>query len=141
MQHNLRDTSRDRLHGRIYRVTYPGRPLLTPARIAGEPIPQLLDLLKEPEDRVRYRAKIELSARDTKEVLAALQTWMDRLDPKDAAVRASHDGSALGAPVAQPRQRDAAGADAALERAVGARRRDARALLLARSCRRTRWRC
>ena len=61
MQHNLRDTSRDTLHGRVYRVTYPGRPLLKPAKIAGEPIPQLLDLLKEPEDRVRYRAKIELS--------------------------------------------------------------------------------
>ena len=29
MQHNLRDTSRDQEHGRIYRVTYPGRPLLT----------------------------------------------------------------------------------------------------------------
>jgi glucose/arabinose dehydrogenase len=82
MQHNLRDTSRDKLHGRVYRVTYPGRPLLTPARIAGQPIPQLLDLLKEPEDRVRYRAKIELSARDTKEVLSALQAWMEKLDPK-----------------------------------------------------------
>ncbi len=89
MQHNLRDTSRDKLHGRIYRVTYPGRPLLTPARIAGQPIPQLLDLLREPEDRVRYRAKIELSARDTKEVLAALQTWVDRLDPKSE--RYEHD--------------------------------------------------
>jgi glucose/arabinose dehydrogenase/lysophospholipase L1-like esterase len=82
MQHNLRDTSRDRLHGRIYRVTFPGRPLLTPAKIAGQPIPQLLDLLKEPENRVRYRAKIELSGRETKDVIAALQTWMDRLDPK-----------------------------------------------------------
>ena len=83
MQHNLRDTSRDKEHGRVYRVTYPGRPLLTPVRIAGQTIPQLLDLLKEPEDRVRYRAKIELSGRDTSEVLAALQTWMERLDPKD----------------------------------------------------------
>jgi len=83
MQHNLRDKSRDRLHGRIYRVTFPERPLLTPARIAGQPVPQLLDLLKEPEDRVRYRAKIELSGRDTKEVLAALQPWIDRLDVKD----------------------------------------------------------
>ena len=27
MQHNLRDPSRDRTHGRIYRVTYDGRPL------------------------------------------------------------------------------------------------------------------
>jgi glucose/arabinose dehydrogenase len=85
MQHNLRDTSRDHLHGRIYRVTYPGRPLLTPPKIAGEPIDRLLDLLKEPEDRVRYRAKIELSGRDTKEVMSALQAWMDRLDPKDAS--------------------------------------------------------
>ncbi len=82
MQHNLRDTSRDKLHGRIYRVTYPGRPFLPSARIAGEPLARLLDLLKEPEDRVRYRAKIELSARDTKEVMAALRVWMDGLDPK-----------------------------------------------------------
>ena len=85
MQHNLRDTSRDRLHGRIYRVTYPERPLLTPAKIAGEPIDRLLDLLKEPEDRVRYRAKIELSGRDPKAVMTALQTWQDRLDPKDTS--------------------------------------------------------
>jgi glucose/arabinose dehydrogenase/lysophospholipase L1-like esterase len=83
MQHNLRDTTRDHLHGRVYRVTAVGRPLLTPARIFGQPIPALLDLLKEPENRVRYRAKIELSARDTKEVLTALQAWMDKLDPKD----------------------------------------------------------
>jgi hypothetical protein len=85
MQHNLRDTSRDRLHGRIYRVTYPERPLLSPAKIAGEPIDRLLDLLKEPEDRVRYRAKIELSGRDTKAVMTALQTWTERLDPKDTS--------------------------------------------------------
>ena len=83
MQHNMRDTTRDRLHGRVYRVTSPGRPLLTPARVFGQPIPQLLDLLKEPEDRVRYRAKIELSARDTREVMAALEAWITRLDPKD----------------------------------------------------------
>ncbi len=82
MQHNLRDNSRDKEHGRVYRVTYPGRPLLTPVRIAGQPIPQLLDALKEPENRVRYRAKIELSGRNTKDVLAALQTWVDRLDAK-----------------------------------------------------------
>jgi glucose/arabinose dehydrogenase/azurin/lysophospholipase L1-like esterase len=83
MQHNLRDTSRDHEHGRVYRVTYPGRPLLKPAQIAGAPIPQLLNLLKEPENRVRYRAKIELSGRDTNQVLAALQTWIDGLDAND----------------------------------------------------------
>ncbi len=84
MQHNLRDTSRDHGHGRIYRITAVGRPLLTPARIAGEPIARLLDLLKEPEDRVRYRTKIELSGRSTNDVLSALQPWIDRLDRTDA---------------------------------------------------------
>jgi len=83
MQHNLRDVSRDKDHGRVYRVTYPERPLLKPVAIAGQPIPQLLDALKVPENRVRYRAKIELSGRNTKDVLAALQTWIERLDPKD----------------------------------------------------------
>jgi hypothetical protein len=83
MQHNLRDNSRDREHGRIYRVTHPGRPLLEPPVIAGAPIPRLLDLLKEPENRVRYRAKIELSARDSGEVIAATEAWMARLDPAD----------------------------------------------------------
>lgn len=83
MQHNLRDTSRDHTHGRIYRVTYPGRPLLTPARIAGAPIASLLDLLKEPENRVRYRAKIELSGRPADDVVAALTAWIGRLDKSD----------------------------------------------------------
>jgi glucose/arabinose dehydrogenase len=83
MQHNLRDNTRDHEHGRVYRVTATGRPLLTPKPVAGQPIPALLDLLKEPEDRVRYRAKIELSARDTNNVMSALQVWMDKLDAKD----------------------------------------------------------
>jgi glucose/arabinose dehydrogenase len=83
MQHNLRDKSRDRLHGRVYRVTAEGRPLLKPPMVAGAPVAQLLDMLKEPEDRLRYRARIELGARDTKEVLSAVQGWIGRLDAKD----------------------------------------------------------
>ena len=84
MQHNLRDPSRDRTHGRIYRVTYPSRPLLTPPKIAGESIENLLELLKDKNDRVRYRAKIELSARDSGEVIAATKKWMGSLDPSGA---------------------------------------------------------
>lgn len=84
MQHNLRDPSRDRSHGRIYRVTAENRPLLKPAKIAGEPIDKLLALLKEPEDRVRYRARIELGARNSDEVVAATKKWIASLDQKDA---------------------------------------------------------
>ncbi len=83
MQHHLRDPSRDHTHGRVYRVTYPSRPLLEPAKIAGEPIEKLLDLLEEPEDRVRYRARIELSARPTADVIDATKKWVARLDPND----------------------------------------------------------
>ncbi|MEI6712734.1 MAG: PVC-type heme-binding CxxCH protein [Verrucomicrobiota bacterium] len=75
LQHHLRDPNRDHQHGRIYRITYPSRPLLTPKKIAGEPIPALLELLKEHEDNVRMRAKIELDTHDSKEVIAAVQKW------------------------------------------------------------------
>ncbi|WP_165231863.1 PVC-type heme-binding CxxCH protein [Aquisphaera insulae] len=84
MQHNLRDPSRDRGHGRVYRVTHEGRPLVTPPRIAGEAIDKLLDVLKDRDDRVRYRARVEIGARPTAEVLAALKNWVDRLDKSDA---------------------------------------------------------
>jgi putative heme-binding domain-containing protein len=84
MQHNLRDPNRDRVHGRIYRVTYPSRPLLKPKAIAGVPTSELLDLLKEPEDRTRYRTRIELSGRPTKEVVEAVDGWIAGLDPSSA---------------------------------------------------------
>jgi putative membrane-bound dehydrogenase-like protein len=84
MQHHLRDPSRDHEHGRIYRITYENRALLKPVKIDGEPIEKLLELLKEPEDRVRYRTRIELGARDTDQVIADVEKWMERLDSKDA---------------------------------------------------------
>ena len=75
LQHNLREPNRDHSHGRIWRVTHKSRPLVTPAKIAGQPIPALLELMKLPEDRTRYRARRELAARDSKEVIAAVNQW------------------------------------------------------------------
>ncbi len=83
MQHSLRDPNRDTSHGRIWRITHKDRPLIPPAKIAGEPIPQLLDLLKTYEDRTRYRVRIELSARKTDEVMAALEKWIAGLNEQD----------------------------------------------------------
>jgi putative heme-binding domain-containing protein len=83
LQHHLRDPSRDHTHGRVYRVTYEDRPLLKPVKISGETIAKLLDILKEPEDRVRYRARIELGGRDTDQVIAAAQKWIAGLDAND----------------------------------------------------------
>jgi putative heme-binding domain-containing protein len=80
MQHNLRDPSRDREHGRIYRVTCPSRPLLKPVKIAGQPPEKLLELMSEPEDRTCYRARIELAALPTEKVVAAAKKWLAGLD-------------------------------------------------------------
>lgn len=84
MQHHIRDPHRDHQHGRIYRITYEGRPLLKPAKVYGEPVEKLLNLLKEPEDDVRTRAKIELGKHDSAKVIAALKKWTSSLDGKDA---------------------------------------------------------
>ncbi len=83
MQHNARDPLRDHVHGRIYRMTYPSRPLVEPAKIDGASVGQLLDNLKLPEYRTRYRSRRELRARDTAEVVTALKTWVSDLDPDD----------------------------------------------------------
>jgi glucose/arabinose dehydrogenase/lysophospholipase L1-like esterase len=80
MQHHIRDPSRDKLHGRVYRVTCTGRPLLKPAAVAGEPIEKLLRRLEEPEDRVRQRTRIELSGRKTEEVIPLAKKWAEGLD-------------------------------------------------------------
>ncbi|MFC3880312.1 PVC-type heme-binding CxxCH protein [Algoriphagus namhaensis] len=83
MQHNARDPLRDHVHGRIYRVTYPSRPLVTPAKIDGASVPELLDNLKLPEYRTRYRTRRELRGRDQQEVDQATKNWLADLDPND----------------------------------------------------------
>ncbi|MGL4632394.1 MAG: PVC-type heme-binding CxxCH protein [Leadbetterella sp.] len=83
MQHNARDPLRDHTHGRVYRVTYPSRPLVTPAKVAGASIEQLLENLKLPEYRTRYRTRRELRARNATEVLAKIQAWKALLSTAD----------------------------------------------------------
>jgi mono/diheme cytochrome c family protein/glucose/arabinose dehydrogenase len=84
MQHNARDPLRDHMHGRVYRITYPSRPILTPPSIAGASIETLLENLKLPEYRARYATRRELRGRNTEDVLAKIQTWSKKLDTKDS---------------------------------------------------------
>ena len=86
MQHSARDPLRDRTHGRVYRITYPSRPLVKPAKVAGASIEVLFDNLTLPEYRTQYRTRRELRGRPTKDVLAGLQRWLKRLSPKDALI-------------------------------------------------------
>lgn len=83
MQHNARDPLRDHVHGRIYRITYPSRPLVTPATIDGASLDILLNNLKLPEFRSRYRTRRELRGRSSSEVLPALKQWVANLDASD----------------------------------------------------------
>ena len=89
MQHNARDPLRDHVHGRIYRITYPSRPLVKPAQVAKAPVATLLENLKLPEYRTRYRTRRELRAHPAAEVLPALKAWVAKLDPKSP--RHEHD--------------------------------------------------
>ncbi len=84
MQHNARDPLRDHVHGRIYRITYPSRPLVTPAKVAGASIPELLENLKLPEFRTRYRTRREIRAHKPGEVMPQLKSWAARLNTKEA---------------------------------------------------------
>ena len=85
MQHSARDPLRDHQHGRIYRITCPDRPLVQPAKVYGATIEQLLNNLKLPEYRTRYRTRRELRGRYKTNVLYQLQTWIRNLDAGDPA--------------------------------------------------------
>ena len=84
LQHNLREPNRDHSHGRIWRITYKGRPLVTPPKIDGASVVELLEHLKLPEDRTRYRVRRELAARETSDVIPAVENWLAGLDKNDA---------------------------------------------------------
>ncbi|NOZ40856.1 MAG: c-type cytochrome [Planctomycetes bacterium] len=80
LQHNLRDSNRDHRHGRIYRVSCKDRELIDAPAIADQPIEKLFALLKNRDNGIRYRAKIELSRHPAQQVKAACEQWIDTLD-------------------------------------------------------------
>ena len=83
MQHNARDPHRDHDHGRIYRITYPDRPLVEAPEIDGASIATLLENLKLPEYRTRYRTRRELRGRLADEVIPAVKKWAANLKKSD----------------------------------------------------------
>ena len=87
MQHNMRDPNRDHEHGRIYRVTAKDRPLVMQPNLKGAPIAEVCKSFFAKENATRYRARIELSGRETDEVVKELKTFVKTLDvtkPDDA---------------------------------------------------------
>ena len=82
-QYSLRDPRRDRKAGRIWRIVPKGAKLATAPNIAKASVSELLDHLKSPHYRTRYRAKLELRSRLTskpasissKDLLEAVREW------------------------------------------------------------------
>jgi len=79
---DFRDPRRDHTHGRIWRVTAKGRPLVKRPQLVDAATQDVLDALKAPEDWTRHHAKRVLKERGSK-VLPALAAWVSGLDPKD----------------------------------------------------------
>lgn len=79
MQHNVRDPNRDDSHGRVYRVTAKGRELLKPVKLKGKPVPEVLQALYGPENGTRYRARLELSGRDSAVVMAGVSEFVAKI--------------------------------------------------------------
>ncbi|MFM9059247.1 MAG: GDSL-type esterase/lipase family protein, partial [Planctomycetaceae bacterium] len=75
-QYSQRDPNRDHAKGRIYRLVCTERPLVEPATQFGKSVAEVLEQLKAPEWRTRYRARADLQARPRAEVLAAAQAWL-----------------------------------------------------------------
>ncbi|MFP6677878.1 MAG: PVC-type heme-binding CxxCH protein, partial [Pirellulaceae bacterium] len=80
---DFRDSRRDHVHGRIWRVSAKNRPPVARTLITGQPIEKLLDLLRSPEPWQRQFAKLELKQREPVQVVAALGQWLEQLDRDD----------------------------------------------------------
>ena len=82
---DFRDQRRDRVHGRIWRITAKDRPLVKQVNYQGTSIRGLLDLLTHEADWVRLNARQELKKRDEDRVSSALDEWVRALDRSDPA--------------------------------------------------------
>jgi putative heme-binding domain-containing protein len=77
---DFRDPRRDKTHGRIWRVTAKGRPLVERPKLAGASIEQLLEQLKSPEAYTRQQARLAMREMDHVQVATALVKWASAID-------------------------------------------------------------
>jgi putative heme-binding domain-containing protein len=77
---DFRDPRRDHVHGRIWRVTHKGGPVLKRPQLVGASTEELLEHLKVPEEYTRLHAKLLLKARGADEVVPELEAWLASLE-------------------------------------------------------------
>jgi putative heme-binding domain-containing protein len=84
---DFRDPRRDKTHGRIWRLTAKGRPMVERPKLAGASVEALLDQLKAPEDYTRQQARLALREMDKGAVTAALDKWTSALPAEEEFTR------------------------------------------------------
>ncbi|MFT7641369.1 MAG: putative heme-binding domain-containing protein [Pirellulaceae bacterium] len=77
-----RNPTRDKAHGRIWRVSAKDVAPVQPPNLSATSIADTVAELASPEYWTRYQAKRALTARDPAAVAAALDNWIQTLDPK-----------------------------------------------------------
>ena len=84
MQHNLRDPSRDRTHGRVYRVTYEGRPLCrSPPRSPASRSRSCSTCSRSPRTASATGPRSSSARGTPTQVIAAVEKWVAGLDKAD----------------------------------------------------------
>ena len=83
MQHNMRDPNRDHSHGRVYRVTYEGRPLVKAPKMRGRSIAEVCENFFSKETSTRYRARLELSGRNSDDIKQQVIQFSNQLNPQN----------------------------------------------------------
>ena len=78
-----RDSARDTAHGRIWRITHTGQPLLPVIDLSRQNVPELLNHLKAYESRLRYRVREQLREQNPAQVLPHLTRWLAGLEKTD----------------------------------------------------------
>ena len=78
---DFRDPRRDHTHGRIWRVTAKGRPLVKKPDFSYDSVVGLIRHLASPDDWTRHNARRVLKERGAKTVAPVLTDWVSKLDP------------------------------------------------------------
>jgi putative heme-binding domain-containing protein len=81
---DFHDPRRDQQHGRIWRITKKGSPLVEVPKLSQASLDELFEALKSPEDWTRLQAKLVIKQKNSGEVLPKLQEWIKGLDTGDS---------------------------------------------------------
>jgi len=84
---DFRDPRRDVSHGRIWRITAKGRPLVPRPQLINAKTSDLLEALKAPEDWTRHHARLVLKERGAA-VLPELQAWAAKQEQETSRLEA-----------------------------------------------------